>query len=119
MTCYAVPEASCEVEPTAAPVTAFEVDISLSLSMSLDLSMSMDFNTDSPTGPTSTSPTPAMLFVCGVDYSDASNNFCSSTSCPTGDVSCFEYTICDIVSSFNSSQYFIAIFLPFHFEIGM
>ena len=34
------------------------------------------------------SPTPEMLFVCGVDFFDASNNICSLATCPNGDVSC-------------------------------
>jgi hypothetical protein len=39
-------------------------------------------------------PVFAMLFVCGLDYSEASTNHCSLTSCPTGDVSCY---LCNIV----------------------
>ena len=39
------------------------------------------------------SPTPEMLFVCGVDYFDASDNHCALTACPDGDVSCCARTV--------------------------
>jgi hypothetical protein len=39
------------------------------------------------------SPTPEMLFVCGVDYFDASDNHCALTACPDGDVSCCARTL--------------------------
>jgi hypothetical protein len=146
MTCFAVPGASCDIQPTTSP-SIFDLDLSLSMSMSLELSMSMDITTkpslspsasvtvpvfqllapqttqapiaslglddfslsmslsidlsmsfsDAPTVATSLSPAPAMLFVCGLDYSEASTNHCSLTSCPTGDVSCY---LCNIVRYF-------------------
>jgi hypothetical protein len=42
-------------------------------------------------------PVFAMLFVCGLDYSEASTNHCILTSCPTGDVSCY---LCNIIRYF-------------------
>jgi len=39
--------------------------------------------------PTSVAPTvtPTNLYICGGDYTDASTNFCTNPTCPTGDVS--------------------------------
>ena len=68
------------------------------------LSMSLSFmNTDGLTSttaapataemtmsiPTSVAPsvTPTNLYICGGDYTDASTNFCTNPTCPTGDVS--------------------------------
>lgn len=69
------------------------------------LSLSFSFNdadgltsTTAPAAATTTSVaptvTPTNLYICGVDYADASTNFCTNPTCPTGDVSLCVCVVC-------------------------
>jgi hypothetical protein len=90
--CYIVPSEACPTyAPSSAPISGSLVATTLmstgptaSLAPTVSLP-TVSLGSDNPTA--NDASTPDTLFVCGVDYFDASENFCTLTSCPTGDVS--------------------------------
>jgi hypothetical protein len=75
--------ASATGSTTPAPATATTTAAAVAPGASSPLGGS----TAAPAAPADP-PAPGGLFVCGVDYSDASDNYCALAACPNGGVSC-------------------------------
>jgi hypothetical protein len=97
------------MEPTAVAEAGTESPIATSVAPTTkSLSPTVSLGSTALTG-ASDSPTPASLFVCGDDYSDAVNNVCGLTPCPNGDVSCCVCALIDAAKSSFQATSFLTI----------
>ena len=98
--CFIIPHEDClTVAPSSSPISGAATTTTSSptvgmISASGSPSVSLGSTASVPT----ISPTPEFLSVCGVDYSNASDNFCTLTYCPTGDV---RYCACSLSVAVN------------------
>ncbi|KAL3798943.1 hypothetical protein ACHAW5_003069 [Stephanodiscus triporus] len=94
-----VPSEACpSYAPSSAPISGSLVATTVmstgpisSLPPTVSLSPTVSLGSDNPA--VNDASTPDTIFVCGVDYTDASENFCTLPSCPTGD-GCDDGAIC-------------------------
>jgi hypothetical protein len=91
--CFIIPHETCPtIAPSNAPVSGSVAATATTsptvTAVSASVSPTASVVSKAPTIPT-ISPTPEYISVCGEDYADASDNFCTLTNCPTGDVSSF------------------------------